>query len=53
MLLYQILASTIHRNILKNQTKTVNLSELQHGMANLNDLIGHILYEIFKIIWSI
>ena len=34
----------------KNHTTTINLKyEFQHGMANLNYLSDHILYQIFKI----
>ena len=36
-LLYQILAFTIHRKMLKSDIKTINLkSQLQHGIKNLN-----------------
>ena len=36
-LLYQILAFTIHRKILKSHIKAINLkSQLQHGIKNLN-----------------
>ena len=32
-------------------TKTINLKyQLQRGMKSLNYLMGHILYQIFKII---
>ena len=54
MLLYQILAYTIHGKIQKNDTKTINLKyQLLHGMRNLNYLIDHILCQIFKIILTI
>ena len=36
-LLYQILAFTIHKKMLKSHIKTINLkSQLQHGIKNLN-----------------
>ena len=36
--------------ILKSCTKTINLKhQLEHGMINLDYLMGHILYQIFKI----
>ena len=39
---------------LKSHTITINLKyQLQHGMKNLNLLMGHILYQIFKIIFNI
>ena len=51
MVLYQILASTIHGKISKNHTRTITLKyQLQHGMKNLNDLMDYILYQIIKII---
>ena len=38
----------------KVNTITINLNyQLHHGMMNLNYLMNHILYEIFKIILSI
>ena len=38
---------------IKNHTTTINLKyQLQHGMINLNDLMNHILYQIFKTILS-
>ena len=41
-------------NNLKNQTKTINLKfQLQHGKKNLNYLMDHILYQIFKIILNL
>ena len=53
-MLYQILAFNIHGKIKKSHTKTINLKyQLRHGMKSLNYLMGHILYEIFKIILSI
>ena len=40
--------------IQKNHSKVINLKyQLQHGMENLNYLMDHILYEIFKIIFDI
>ena len=54
MLLYQILAYTIHEKILKSHAKTINLKyQLQRGMKTLDYLMDHILYQIFKYIWSI
>ena len=53
MLLYQILASTVHGKI-KSCTKGMNLIyQLQRGMINLNYLTDHILFQIFKIILAI
>ena len=50
MLVYQILAFTIHRQIQKSHTRIINLKyQLQHGMTSLNYLMDHILYQIFKI----
>ena len=38
----------------KSHTITINLKNLhQHGMTNLNYLMDHILYQIFKITLSI
>ena len=54
MFLYQILANTKHGQILKSHRKTINLKyQLQRGMKDLNNLIDHTLYQIFKIILSI
>ena len=40
--------------IQKSHSKVINLKyQLQHGMENLNYLMDHILYEIFKIIFDI
>ena len=51
---YQILVFIIHRKTYKNHTTTINVKyQLQHGMINLNYLVDHILYQIFKIILSI
>ena len=50
MLVYQILAFTIHRKIQKSHTRIINLKyQLQHRMTSLNYLMDHILYQIFKI----
>ena len=54
MLLYQTLAFTIYGKIQKSHTKIISLKyQLQHGMKNLNYLMDHILYQIFKIILNI
>ena len=54
MLLYQILAFTIHRKIQKSHTKIIYLKyQLRHGMKSLNYLMDHILYQILKNILSI
>ena len=46
LLPYQISASITHE-----KTITINLKyQDQHGMINLNCLMTHILYQIFKII---
>ena len=51
MLFHQILAYTRHE---KSHTTTINLKYLgQLRMKNLNDLMDHILYQIFKINLSI
>ena len=40
--------------IRKSYIRTINLKyDLQHGMKNLNYLMDHILYQIFKIILNI
>ena len=40
--------------ILKSHIRTINLKyQLQHGMKNLNYLMDHILYQIFKFILNI
>ena len=50
MLLYQILAFTIHGKISRSHTKIINLKhQLQHGMKNLNYLMGHVLYQISRL----
>ena len=54
MLPYQILAYTIHGKILKSHTITINLKyQIQRGIINSNYMLGHILYQIFKIRLSI
>ena len=54
MLLYQILEYTIHREMQKSHTKTMNIKyRLQCGTKKFNYLMGHILYKIFKIILNI
>ena len=54
MLLYQTLAFTIRGKIYKSHTKIINLKyQLRQGMKNLNYLMGHILYQIFKTTLSI
>ena len=54
MLLYIILASTIHGKIKKSHAKTITLKyQLQLKMVNFNYVADHILYQIFKIILSI
>ena len=51
MLLYQILAFTIHGEIQKTHTKIINSKyQLQYGTKNLNYLVNH---QIFKNILSI
>ena len=53
MLLYQILAFTIHEKI-KSHAKIIILKyQLRHGMKSLNFLMDHILYQIFKTILNI
>ena len=54
ILLYQILAFTIHGKISKSHIRIINFKyQLQHGMKNLNYLMDHILNQIFKIILNI
>ena len=51
MLLYRILLYTIHGKIQKIHRKTTNLKyQLRRQIMNLNYLMKHILYQIFKII---
>ena len=39
------------KNYEKSYIRTMNLKyQFQHGMKNLNQLMDHILYQIFKII---
>ena len=53
MLLYQTLAFTMHENILKSHTKIINLKyPLRQEMKSFS-LMGHILYQIFKITLNI
>ena len=53
MLLWQILASAIHGEN-KKVIETINLKyQLLCGVINLNYLMDHIPYQIFKIILSI
>ena len=53
MLPYQILSFTIQGKIQNSHIKMINITcLLQHRMINLNYLINHILYQIFKIILS-
>ena len=47
MLLYQILAYTIHGKILKKSYKS-NKFKIQHGIKNLNHLTDDILLQILK-----
>ena len=52
MLPYQILASTIYGKVLESYTKTINSKyQLLHEMINLNYLMDHIMYQIFKMIY--
>ena len=52
MLPYQVLASTIYGKILESYTKTINSKyQLLHEMINLNYLMDHIMYQIFKMIY--
>ena len=52
--LYQILAFNIHGKILKSHIRTISLKyQLQHGMKNLNYLMDHIPYQMFKIILNV
>ena len=53
LLPYQISASITHEKTWKARTITINIKyQHQHGMINLNYLMTHILYQIFKIILS-
>ena len=54
ILLYQILACTIHEKIQKCHTKTINLKyQVQCEMKDLSYFTDHILYKIFMVILSI
>ena len=54
MLLYQTLAFTVHGKMLKSHRKMINLKyQPQHGIKNVNYLMDHIVYQIFKIILNI
>ena len=49
-----MLLFTIHEQINKINIKTINLNYQSHNkIKNMNYLIDHILYHIFKIILSI
>ena len=49
-----ILAFTIYGKIFKKHVRAINLKyHLQHGMKNLNYLMDHIIYQVFKIILNI
>ena len=51
MLVYRILLYTIRGKIQKIHRKTINLKyQLRRQIMNLNYLMKHILYQIFKII---
>ena len=51
MLLYKILACTIHEEMKKSQTPAIDLRyELQRGTENVTYLMNCILYQIFKTI---
>ena len=54
MLLYQILAFTVHRKIEKSHTKSNNKFKISAPTWNekFDYLSDHILYHIFKIILS-
>ena len=41
------------KNIKKSYNNNILKYQLQHGMTNLNYLMDHILYQIFKIIFSL
>ena len=54
LLPYQILVFTVHEKTLKNRIKAIDLKFLlQHGMKNLNYLMNHVFYKIFKMIFNI
>ena len=51
MLLHQILVCNMHDKYKKYHAKTISLKYLgQLGMTNLNYLMDHLPYQIFKII---
>ena len=54
ILLYQIVAFSIHRKILESHTKIINLkSQLRYRMKGFNYLMDHILYQIFTVTLNI
>ena len=54
ILLYQILAFTIHGKIWKSHIDIINLKyQLRHEMKSLSYMMGHILYQIFKITFNL
>ena len=54
MLLYQFLPYAINGKMEKIHAKMINLKNLlRNGMMNLNYLMDHILYQIFKIFFNI
>ena len=54
MLRYKVLAYNTYQKIQISLIKTTSLKyQLQHGMKSLNYLMGHNLYQIFKIILRI
>ena len=54
MLLYQILAYTVHRKVSKSHTKTITLKyQIPCGEKNFIYLFDHILYQKFKTILNV
>ena len=54
MLCCQTLTCNTHEKIQKGHVRTINLKhQLQHGIKNLNYLMSHTLFHIFKIILHI
>ena len=54
MLLYQFLPYAINGKMEKIHANMINLKNLlRNGMMNLNYLMDHILYQIFKIFFNI
>ena len=54
MLSYQTVEFTIYMEKVKSCTKIINLKyQLQNEMKSLNNLMDHILYQIFKTILSV